>query len=172
MTGPAAAGIVAAMSITVRAATPDDVGTILRFVRELAAFERQPDAVKATEADLLRDGFGPRPRFEARIAELDGAPAGFALFFHNYSTWEGRAGLFLEDIYVTESARRHGVGRRLVEDLAALAVERGCARFDLSVLQWNPARRFYEGAGFRHLEEWLPYRLDGAALAALAARRG
>jgi GNAT superfamily N-acetyltransferase len=162
--------MVAAMQIAVRAAIPQDVGTILHFVRELATFEREPDAVAATEADLLRDGFGPQPRFEARIAELDGEPAGFALFFHNYSTWEGRAGLFLEDIYVTESARRHGVGRRLVEDLAALAVERGCARFDLSVLQWNPARRFYETLGFRHLEEWLPYRLDGAALKAFVAR--
>jgi GNAT superfamily N-acetyltransferase len=168
LTRPPAAGIVAAMEITVRAALPEDVGTILRFVRELAVFERQPDAVKATEADLLRDGFGPQPRFEARIAELDGEPVGFALFFHNYSTWEGRAGLFLEDIYVTESARRHGVGRRLLEDLAALALARGCARFDLSVLQWNPARRFYETLGFRHMEEWLPYRLDGPALAALA----
>lgn len=158
------------MTITVRPAAPADVGTILRFVRELAAFERQPDAVKATEADLLRDGFGPERRFEARIAELDGEPVGFALFFLNYSTWEGRAGLFLEDIYVTESARRHGVGRRLVEDLAALAAERGYARFDLSVLDWNPARRFYAALGFRHLTEWLPYRLDGDALRALAGK--
>jgi GNAT superfamily N-acetyltransferase len=156
------------MPVTVRPAVPDDVGTILRFVRELAAFERQPDAVKATEADLLRDGFGPERRFEARIAELDGAPVGFALFFHNYSTWEGRPGLFLEDIYVTESARRHGVGRRLIEDLAAVAVSRGCGRFDFSVLDWNPARRFYETLGFRHMNEWLPYRLDGEALGAFA----
>jgi GNAT superfamily N-acetyltransferase len=161
--------MVAAMQIAVRAAVPQDVGTILRFVRELAAFEREPDAVAATEADLLRDGFGPRPRFEARIAELDGEPVGFALFFHNYSTWRGRIGLFLEDIFVTERARRHGVGRCLIEDLAALAVARGCARFDLSVLHWNPARRFYEALGFRHLDEWLPYRLEGDALRRLAA---
>jgi GNAT superfamily N-acetyltransferase len=154
--------------ITVRPATPADVPVILGFIRELAAYERQPDAVRASEADLLRDGFGPQRRFEARIAELDGTPAGFTLFFHNYSTWEGRAGIYLEDIYVPPAARRFGIGRRLIADLARLALERGCARLDFNVLDWNPARGFYERLGVEQMKEWLPYRATGKALEALA----
>ena len=156
-------------TITIRAATAEDVSTLLDLVRELALFENEPEAVVATEADLLRHGFGPEPRFEALIALADGKPAGFALFFPNFSTWEGRPGLYLEDLFVSEWARKHGVGRRLMARLAAIAVERGWARFDLSVLHWNPARQFYHRIGMRHLEEWLPYRVDGAALRALAA---
>lgn len=156
-------------AITIRAATAEDVSTLLDLVRELALFENEPEAVVATEADLLRHGFGPERRFEALIALADGKPAGFALFFPNFSTWEGRPGLYLEDLFVSEWARKHGVGRRLMARLAAIAVERGWARFDLSVLHWNPARQFYHRIGMRHLEEWLPYRVDGAALRALAA---
>ena len=156
-------------TITIRAATAEDVSTLLDLVRELALFENEPEAVVATEADLLRHGFGPERRFEALIALADGKPAGFALFFPNFSTWEGRPGLYLEDLFVSEWARKHGVGRRLMARLAAIAVERGWARFDLSVLHWNPARQFYHRIGMRHLEEWLPYRVDGAALRALAA---
>lgn len=155
-------------AVVIRPARPDDAATILRFVHELAAFERAPDAVKATEADLLRDGWGPAPKFEALIAEQDGAPVGFALFFHNYSTWEGRAGIYLEDFYVTPAARGGGIGRRLLASLASLAVSRGCPRLDLSVLDWNPARRFYERIGLAEMEEWRPYRLTGPALARLA----
>src|ERR1700674_3414316 len=107
--------------IEIRAATPADVGALLQLVKDLAAFEREPDAVTATEADYRRDGFGPDRRFESRLALLDGRPAGFTLFFPNYSTWEGRAGLYLEDIFVAEWARHHGVGRRLMQDLAAIA---------------------------------------------------
>ena len=159
--------------IHIRAATPEDVGTLLAFVRALAAFEQMPDAVGASEADLLRDGFGPAPRFEARLALLDGKPCGFSVFFTSYSTWEGRPGLFLEDIFVEDWARGHGVGRRLVADLAAIALARGYRRLDLSVLDWNPARAFYERLGIRHEEGWLPYRASAAALAALAqASRG
>jgi GNAT superfamily N-acetyltransferase len=162
--------------IEIRAATPADIPTLLRFVRELAAFEREPDAVKASEADLLRDGFGAERRFEARIGCVDGAPAGFALFFTTYSTWEGRAGIWLEDLYVTPEARRSGLGRALIADLAALAVARGFRRLDLSVLDWNPARGFYERLGIKRLDSWLQYRVSGAALEALAAespsRRG
>jgi GNAT superfamily N-acetyltransferase len=159
--------------IHIRAATPEDVGTLLAFVRALAAFEQMPDAVGASEADLLRDGFGPAPRFEARLALLDGKPCGFSVFFTNYSTWEGRPGLFLEDIFVEDWARGHGVGRRLVADLAAIALARGYRRLDLSVLDWNPARAFYERLGIRHKEGWLPSRASVAALAALAqASRG
>lgn len=155
-------------AITIRAALPEDVGTILGFVRDLAAFERMPDAVGASEADLLRDGFGPTPRFEARLALADATPCGFTLFFTSYSTWEGRPGLYLEDIYVAERARRRGVGRMLLADLARIALERDYRRLDLSVLDWNPARGFYERIGVRHNSGWLPYRVSGAALAELA----
>src|SRR3546814_8303151 len=121
------------------------------MIRELAEFERVPDSVKATEADRLRDGWGPSPGFEALIAELDGGPAGFALYFHNYSTWEGRAGIYLEDLYGAERARGHGIGRKLMAALARLAAERDCRRLDLSVLEWNPARRFYDRSEERRL---------------------
>lgn len=153
----------------VRPATPADAETILGFIKGLAAFEREPDAVKTTPANLLRDGFGAHPQFEVLIAELDGEPAGFALFFPTYSTWEGRPGLHLEDLFVAEHARGQGLGRKLMATLAALAVARGYARLELSVLQWNPAREFYHHLGMGHLQEWLPYRLSGKALRALAA---
>jgi GNAT superfamily N-acetyltransferase len=158
--------------VTIRAAVREDVGTLLGFVRALAQFERMPNAVSASEADLLRDGFGPTPRFEARLALLDGKPCGFSLFFTTYSTWEGRPGLYLEDIFVEAGARRHGVGRRLIADLAALALERDYRRLDLSVLDWNPARGFYERLGIRQNAGWLPYRVRGEALAALAQGAG
>lgn len=155
-------------TVTVRPAVEADCATILRFVTDLAVFENEPDAVKATEEDFRRDGWGANPVFEALIAELDGAPVGFALCFRNYSTWEGRAGLFVEDLYVAPEARRFGVGRRLLAAVARRAVERGCRRVDLNVLHWNPARDFYDRVGFKHMEDWRPYRLTGAALAALA----
>ena len=162
-----------ASTVSVRFATRADVPTILDFIRQLAAFEREPDAVKTTEADLLRDGFGDRPRFETLIAEVAGesgpAPVGFALFFPTYSTWEGRPSLYLEDLFVSESARRHGVGRALLAKLAAIAVERDWQRLDLQVLDWNPAREFYARLGLDHMREWLPYRATGPALRALAA---
>jgi GNAT superfamily N-acetyltransferase len=154
--------------IQIRDAVPEDVPAILRMIRELAAFERQPDAVVATEADLLRDGWGPQKRFGCRMAELDGAVCGFALWFYNYSTWEGRAGIYLEDLYVSPAARGRGVGGRLIVDLAALAVREGLRRLDLSVLDWNPARDFYHRLGLQHRADWLSYRVTGAALQALA----
>jgi GNAT superfamily N-acetyltransferase len=156
------------MTIEIREATAADVGILLGLVKELAAYEKQPDAVKASEADLLRDGFGPERRFEARIAFLDGKPAGFALFFADYSTWEGRPGLFLEDLFVAERARRHGVGRALLTDLAKIVAARGWGRLNLNVLTWNPARAFYHALGFEHMSEWAPYRIDGDALRRLA----
>lgn len=157
------------MSTRVRHATPEDAATIVRLVRALAEFEREPpESVRLTEADVLRDGFGDQPLFEVLIAELDGAAVGFALFFPRYSTWEGRASLHLEDLFVDEAARGHGLGRMLLAALARLAVERGAPRIDLSVLDWNPAREFYHRLGMAHMEQWLPYRMSGEAIERLA----
>jgi GNAT superfamily N-acetyltransferase len=156
-------------TITIRPATSADVDTILAFIRGLAAFEREPDAVKTTRQDLLRDGFGESPKFEVLIGELEGEPAGFALFFPTYSTWEGRPGMHLEDLFVVERARGRGMGRKLMAAVAAIAVARGCPRLELQVLNWNPAREFYHHLGMSHLREWLPYRLTGEALRSLAA---
>lgn len=156
-------------TVTIRPAVEADAATILGFVKELAEFEREPHAVKSTVDDVRRNGWGPDAVFEALMAELDGVPVGFALTFRNYSTWEGRAGLFVEDLYVQPHARTHGVGRKLLAAVAQRAVERGCKRVDLNVLNWNPARGFYDRIGFKQMEEWLPYRLTGADLAKLAA---
>lgn len=155
--------------VTIRFATAADVGLLLRLIRELAVFERAPDAVVASEADLLQHGFGADPQFEALIAFLDGAPAGVALFHTRFSTWLGRPGLYLEDLYVCEAARGQGVGRRLMARLAAVALERGWGRIDFQVLDWNPARRFYERLGLGHVGDWLRYGGDEAALKRLAA---
>jgi GNAT superfamily N-acetyltransferase len=157
--------------MTIRPATPADVPTILRFIRELAAYEREPDAVLATEADLLRDGFGPTPRFWALIAEHDGAPAGFALYFTSYSTWRGHHGIRLEDIYVTPSLRGKGIGKALLVRLAQIAVEQGCPRLEWDVLEWNaPAIAVYERLGAEILTEWRIMRIADDALHALASQ--
>jgi GNAT superfamily N-acetyltransferase len=156
-------------SIAIRFATAEDARLLLRLIRELAAFEKSADAVVATEADLVRHGFGSDSQFEAILAFLDGEPAGCALFHTRFSTWLGRPGLYLEDLYVTEHARGHGVGRRLMTRLAAIAVERGWGRIDFHVLDWNPAREFYHRLGMQHHSEWLRYGGDAAALKRLAA---
>lgn len=154
--------------ITIRPATPADVATILGFIRDLAAFEREPDAVEATEETLTDALFGARPAAEALIAE-DGEPLGFAIFFHNFSTWTGKRGLYLEDLYVTPGARGLGVGTALLRHLAAIAVDRGCARFEWSVLDWNePAIRFYRAMGAVGQNEWTVQRVSGEALSRLA----
>jgi GNAT superfamily N-acetyltransferase len=159
-------------SVTIRRAGPSDAATIVRLVRELAAFEGLLDQVQLTAVDVLRDGFGERPRFECLLAEVDGVAVAFALYFEDYSTFEGRSGIFVEDLYVAEAARGRGVGRRLLARLAQIVVERDCRRLDLCVLHWNPARGFYERLGFRHSADWLPYRLTGDALARLAGQEG
>ncbi len=154
---------------TVRWARPDDAGHIIRLVKQLAAYENEPEAmVKITEADILRDGFNEPKRFECLMADLAGAPAGFALFFANYSTWEGSAGLYIEDLFVDENARGAGIGKALMAAVAKLAQERGCGRVDLAVLDWNPARDFYHAIDCRHMSDWLPYRMDRTAIATLA----
>jgi GNAT superfamily N-acetyltransferase len=158
--------------IDIRFATAADCPLILDLIRELAEYERAPEAVVATEADLLRHGFGAQPRFEALIATLDGAPAGMALFHPRFSTWLGRPTLFLEDIVVREAARGRGVGRRLMARLATLALDRGWGRIDFHVLDWNPARGFYRKMGFDHHEEWLRYGAGEGWLRHLAAWDG
>lgn len=156
--------------LTIREATARDVPTILAFVKELAAYEREPDAVTATEADFLRHGFGERPFYKALVAEWDGAPAGLALFFFGFSTWTGGPTLYLEDLFVRPEQRKKGIGLSLMQRLAREAVENGCTRFVWQVLDWNePSIRFYESLGARVLREWQAVRIDGEALAALAA---
>jgi GNAT superfamily N-acetyltransferase len=154
----------------IRPATPADVSLILALIRELAAYEREPHAVLATEADLLRDGFGPRPYFECLIAEEDGQPAGFALYFFNYSTWRGRPGIHLEDLFVHPPFRGRGIGKALLTRVASVAVERQCARLQWDVLDWNqPAIDFYHRLGAKFLDEWRIMRVSDEALTNLAA---
>jgi GNAT superfamily N-acetyltransferase len=159
------------MTVTVRPATPDDAATMLRFIRELAAYEREPDAVETTEP-MLRDAlFGASPAAEALIADRDGESVGFALFFHTFSTWTGRRGLWLEDLYVTPEARGSGAGAALLRALAGLALDRGCPRLEWTVLDWNtPALDFYRAKGAVPQDEWTTQRVTGAALQALAGR--
>jgi GNAT superfamily N-acetyltransferase len=156
-------------AVTLRFATTEDVGLLLQLIHELAAYEKAPDAVVATEEDLRRHGFGPERRFEALLAFVDGELAGFALFFQDFSTWRGRPGLFLEDLYVREWARRRGVGRRLIARLAAIGIERDWPALHFNVLDWNPARSFYGRLGIEPRSAWVPYGATGAALRHLAA---
>ena len=157
-------------TLSIRPAIESDVATILQFVRDLADYEREPDAVLATEDMLGHALFGPDPAAEALIAESRGMPIGFALFFHNFSTWTGRRGVYLEDLYVTPASRGSGAGKALLVALAKLAIERGCARFEWSVLDWNdPAIGFYRSLGATPMDEWTVFRLDGEALASLAS---
>jgi GNAT superfamily N-acetyltransferase len=156
--------------IHIRFATADDTGLLLQLIGELAAYERAPDAVVATEDDLLRHGFGAERRFEALLAFVDGESAGFALFYPDFSTWLGRPGLYLEDLYVKEWARRRGVGRRLMARLAALAIERDWPALHFNVLDWNPARGFYHRLGIAARQDWQPYGATGDALRRLAAQ--
>ena len=158
-----------ASAVRVREATPEDAAHILRFIRGLAAFEGEPpETVRTTEQDIREHGFGPARHFEALIAERNGAPIGMALFFPHYSTWEGRPALYLEDLFVEADHRSTGAGFALMRRLAEIADERGWTRLDLSVLDWNPARRFYERLGMAHQSEWLPYRMERPQIAALA----
>lgn len=156
--------------VVIRPARPQDAPVIVELIRELAIYENEPlSTVKATEADILRDGFGPRPVFEVLLAEVAGTVEGFVLFLPNYSTWEGRAGIHIEDLFVRERARGQRLGRRLLAEVAALARARGCLRIDLNVLDWNPTRGFYERLGLVEMKEWRPYRMRAEVIALLAA---
>lgn len=155
--------------LVIRKAEPKDVPFMLQMVRDLAAYEREPQAVTATEADLLRDGFGPEPRYFCLIADWDGAPVGFAFYFHTYSTWLGRWGLYLEDLFVRPEHRKKGVGRALLVELARIAVREKCGRVNWQVLDWNTeAIEFYQRLGAKMLGEWGTFRLAGEALERLA----
>lgn len=156
-------------ALTLRLATPDDAGLILEFIQGLAEYEKLAHEVVADEESLRRTLFADRPAAEVVLADYDGEPAGFALFFHNYSTFLARPGLYLEDLYVRPEQRGRGIGKALLAHLAAIAVERGCGRFEWSVLDWNePAIRFYEKLGAKAMEGWTVFRVTGDALAKLA----
>ena len=156
-----------------RPARRQDVPLILTFIRELAEYENLSHQVVADEAQLAENLFGPRPYAEVLIGEVDAEPAGFALFFHNFSTFLGKPGLYLEDLYVRPAVRGAGLGKALLIELARLAMTRGCGRLEWAVLDWNePAIGFYRSLGARPLDDWTTYRLTGEALSALAEQPG
>jgi GNAT superfamily N-acetyltransferase len=158
------------MRVTVRPAVPSDVPTILRFIRELADYERAPEEAIATPELLHEALFSARPACECFMGEIGGRPEGFALFFHNFSTWKGRRGVYLEDLYVTPAARGKGLGKALLARVAAVAVERGCPRLEWAVLDWNtPALEFYRVLGAQPMSEWTVHRVTGEALTKLAS---
>jgi GNAT superfamily N-acetyltransferase len=154
----------------IRNATPADVPQILQFANDLAVYEREPDAVSASEADLHAGLFGPNPLVEALIAEIDGVAVGSAIFYRTFSTWTGKPGFWLDDLYVRPESRGAGAGKALLVRIAALAAERGYARFEWWVLDWNePAIGFYKKLGAKPMDEWTVMRVEGDAIAALAA---
>lgn len=157
------------MQTIIRVAAEGDLGLILSLIRELAEYEHLADQVCASEEDLARWLFGAKPVAEALIAENSGSPVGFALFFHNFSTFLGRPGLYLEDLYVRPESRGKGIGKLLLRELARIASERGCGRLEWAVLDWNgPAIRFYESLGAKQLSDWRIFRLTGEDLTRLA----
>jgi GNAT superfamily N-acetyltransferase len=158
------------MTLSIRPATSADLPLIAQFIRDLADYEKLAHEVRFDEAVMGEKLFGTRPYAEVIIGEIDGAPQGFALFFHNFSTFEGKPGVYLEDLFVRPEARGAGLGKALLKKLAAIAVERDCARLEWSVLDWNePAIQFYKALGAKPMDEWTIYRVDGTALAKLAA---
>jgi GNAT superfamily N-acetyltransferase len=158
-------------ALSIRPAAEADCALIMHLIRELAIYEKAEHEVKASEGDLQKALFGDNSRTEAVICELDGEPAGFALYFFNFSTWLGKYGLFLEDLYVSPEHRGSGAGKALLKHLAKTAVERDCGRFEWNVLDWNtPAIGFYESFGAEPQGEWIGYRLDGEALRNFASK--
>ena len=155
--------------LVIRAATIVDVPIILQLIRELAEYERAPNDVVATEEKLREVLFGARPSAEVLIALAGDEPVGFAVYFHNFSTWLGRPGLYLEDLFVRPAERGKGYGRALLVDLAKVAQERGCGRMEWAVLDWNePAIQFYRKLGAKPMDEWTVFRLTGDGIAQLA----
>jgi len=159
--------------LTIRPGTEADIDLILRFINLLAVYERLAGDVVATTAILRSELFGPRPSAEVIFASLGDEPVGFALFFHNFSTFMGRKGLYLEDLYVLEEHRGKGVGKALLQRLASIAVERNCGRFEWAVLDWNEsAIHFYRSLGAEPQDDWTVFRLSGDTLRSLAASKG
>ena len=157
------------MKTNIRKATIEDVDLILFLIKELAIYEKEPDAAVATREDIINHGFGEKPYFHVLIVEYDNKPAGFAFYFFNYSTWLGKPGLYLEDLFVLTEFRKLGLGKSLLVRLAQIAVENNCGRFQWQVLDWNkPAIDFYESLGAYHLEEWYTYRITGEPLLKLS----
>ncbi len=158
--------------MSLRLATEADLDTIVELIHALAEYEREPEAVRLDPEEMRRHLFGPRPYAQVILAETgDGASAGFALFFHNFSTWEGKPGIYLEDLFVRPEFRGQGYGKALLAELARLAVERGCARLEWAVLDWNePSIQFYRALGAVPMDEWTTYRLGGEALTTLARK--
>ena len=157
------------MTVSIRSAVAADIGLICDFIGDLAEYEKLGHEAKADPAVMARHLFGAHPMAEVVIGEIDGIPRGFALFFHNFSTFAGRPGIYLEDLFVAPEARGHGLGKALLAHLAKLAVSRDCARLEWSVLDWNePALGFYRALGAKAMDGWTVHRLDGAALEALA----
>ncbi len=157
--------------LRIRTATRRDIPQILELIRALATYEKAPEQAVATAKDLARDGFSKAPKFRVLIAEWDGSPAGFALFFYHYSTWVGRPTLFLEDLFVRPEFRARGIGKAMLRRLAKIAIAEKCGRFEWQVLDWNtPAIRFYDALGAKVLEGWLTMRVTGKALRNLAVR--
>jgi GNAT superfamily N-acetyltransferase len=155
--------------LKLRPATPEDAPLILQYIRELAEYERDPKAAVATEADILRHAFSEHPLIHVVLAEWEGQPAGFALYFFNFSTWQGKPGLYLEDLFVRPSFRGFGIGKALLKHLARIAVDRGCTRYVWQVLDWNePSIKFYEAQGARLMKDWITCRVDGEALVRMA----
>jgi len=156
--------------LIIRRANSADVGIILKFIRALAVYEKLSGEVVASEQDLLRDGFGAEPKFRCIIAEWDQTPVGFALYFYNYSTFQGRPGIYLEDLFVDPQFRGQGIGKALLLHLAQIAVRENCGRYVWQVLDWNtPAIDFYHSLGAKMMREWLTMRVEGEALNKLAA---
>lgn len=157
--------------LNIRPATPNNIPEILKLIRELAEYEKLAHLVVITADDIRRDGFSEQPYFHVLIAEWDSQPAGYALYFHNYSTFRGRPGLFLEDLFVRPPYRGKGIGKALLLHVAKIAVNEGCGRFQWQVLDWNtPAIEFYESLGAQVMKEWLTMRVEGDALDKLAAQ--
>ena len=151
--------------LLIRKATIDDAPLILKFVKELATYEKSEHEVQATEEDIRTSLFGPQSTTQALICEKGDRPIGFAVYFFNYSTWLGKHGVYLEDLYIVPSERGNGVGKSLLKQLARIAVQKGCGRFEWGVLDWNePAINFYKSIGAEPQDEWVLYRLSGQAL--------
>jgi len=158
------------MTVTIRPAAPADAGLVYGFVRALAEYEKLLEEVVATEADLARDLFGPAPRVFAEIAEADGRPVGFALWYYSYSTFAGRHGIYLEDLFVVPEARGRGAGKALLRSLARHCLDEGLGRLEWAVLDWNaPSIAFYDSLGAAAMDEWIVRRLTGEALRKLGA---